>query len=292
MGIIDTFSDRNEEAAAGVIDQGFKQGERKSRRELRRGFKGLKRDYAAALDKLGKTAGQAGDAITAGRDSALAAYDPYVAATSGAAGLYSDAIGLGGAAGNARAVDAFQAGPGYQFQMDQGMQALQRLNASRGRLDSGNTMIDAMGFAGGLANQEYGNWLNRVGGQQELGANIAGSRAGIYSDAGTNLAGIRERLGTRQAAVKTGLGDVKYGYGEKLGDLAYATRLGRAGAKAGYLMGKDTSGLNVIGALGGVVHGGIGATGAGGGGASTGSQMVSSGRATEGESLGSRLLRT
>src|SRR5690606_37846406 len=116
--------------------------------------------------------------IEGGRDAALAAYDLDVEAPRGAAGLYSDAIRLNGAGGNTRAVDAFQVGPGYGFAMEQGLTALDRRAASRGMLASGNNSIDTINYAQGLANQEYGAWLDRLRGQQEFGANIAGNRAG------------------------------------------------------------------------------------------------------------------
>jgi hypothetical protein len=271
MGIIDTFSDRNERDAADELDQGYKKGYRGAKKDLGKGFRGLKKDYAAALNKINagedRAAGyltegrdQGNAALIAGRDAGLAEYEPY--ATAGAAGsaMYTDAIGLGGEGGNARAVDAFRAGPGYDFRISQGMEVLQRLNASKGRLDSGNTMIDAMRFAGGEADQEYGTWLDRLMGQQEMGVNVAGAKAGLYAGTGGaisgNYMGTGGALGgnamdaaTKGAAIKTGLGDVKMGYGEKLADLGYATRLGRAGVEAGYLAGKDQSGANAIGAI-------------------------------------------
>lgn len=249
MGLVDVFSDNNEKQAAGVVDKGYKRGFKDAKKALKGGFQGLQKSYAQGLDQISRGENRATRYITSGRDAALAELDPYATAAAPAAGLYSDAIGLNGGAGNDRAVAAFQTGPGYQFQMDQGMQALQRLNASRGRLDSGNTMIDAMGFAGGLANQEYGNWLDRLQGQQEFGAGIAGGRAGIYTGTGSELGSMAEGAGTRRAAIKTGLGDVRYGTGEKLADLSYATRLGRAGVQGAYLAGKDQSGMNGIGAV-------------------------------------------
>jgi hypothetical protein len=45
---------------------------------------------------------------------------------------------------------------GYQFNMDQGLQALQRTRAAQGMLNSGNTDTDTLSFASGLA----GNTLN------------------------------------------------------------------------------------------------------------------------------------
>lgn len=251
MGLLDLFTDANEKKAADVVDKGYRRGYKKAKKELGKGFRGLKKDYAKALNQIRKGEATATGAITTGRDAGLAEFDPYVKATSGAPQLYSDALGLGGAEGNARAVGAFQVSPGYDFAMDQGLTGIDRRAASRGMLGSGNTSIDTLNFAQGLANQEYGTWLDRLRGQQEFGAGIAGSRAGIHTGAGGQLADIATGAATKRAAIKTGLGDVKMGYGEKLADLGYATRLGRAGVQADYLAGKDQSGANTMGIVGG-----------------------------------------
>ncbi|WP_439602798.1 hypothetical protein [Devosia sp.] len=76
------------------------------------------------------------------------------------AGLYSDAMGLNGAEGIARAQDSFRAAPGYQFALDQGLDAVARKGSAMGRLDSGNTDLDLMRYATGYADQAWGNWMN------------------------------------------------------------------------------------------------------------------------------------
>ena len=86
--------------------------------------------------------------------------DKYGKATS----LGLDALGVNGADGNARATAAFQAGPGYQFTLDSGLDALNRRRAGAGMADSGNADVDAIKFGTGLADQTYGSWLDRLGG--------------------------------------------------------------------------------------------------------------------------------
>lgn len=249
MGLVDLFSDGNEEQAAGVVDKGYKKGYKSAKKELRKGFKGLKKDYAAALNQISTSADTARGDVTAGRDAGLATFQPY--AETGAAGstMYNNGLGLNGEAGNTAAVDTFRTSPGYDFRMDEGLTALDRRAASRGMLASGNNSIDTLTYAGGLADQEYGTWLDRLKGQQDMGVGVAGAQAGLYSGAGGQLADIATGAGTKNAAIKTGRGDVRMGYGEKLADLGYATRLGRAGVEAGYLAGKDQSGANAVGTI-------------------------------------------
>lgn len=106
------------------------------------------------------------------------------------ANTYADAMGLNGAAGAARAQDAFHTGPGYQFGLDQGLQALER-NASRyGRSDSGNTDLDLMKYATGYANQAYGDWMNNLSGYNNMygaGVDRSNSAAGLGLDFETGL---------------------------------------------------------------------------------------------------------
>lgn len=79
-------------------------------------------------------------------------------------GFYKDALGLNGEGGSTAALDRFQTGPGYEFQMNQGLDALDRRAAARGQLNSGNTNIDTLNYSQGLANQEWGGWLDRLQG--------------------------------------------------------------------------------------------------------------------------------
>lgn len=129
-------------------------------------------------------------------------YDPYTSAGTDALGMYQNALGLNGAQGNQTAQNAFKVGPGYQFAMDQGIQALDRSAAGRGMYGSGNNAMELTQFGQGLANQEYGNWLNSLAG---LG------NAGLTSAAGQTqrqgqLAGIDTGLGNAIGSIYSGLG--------------------------------------------------------------------------------------
>lgn len=113
-------------------------------------------------------------------NSAIGAYQPWVDAGTGALGTYQDALGLNGAEGNARATSAFQAGPGYDFAMQQGEQSALRGASAAGMLNSGNTLTALTGFGQGLANQEYGGWLDRLNGLSGQGMQGASGQAAGY----------------------------------------------------------------------------------------------------------------
>lgn len=112
--------------------------------------------------------------------------------------MFSNALGLNGAAGNEAARTAFQTGPGYQFALDQGLQALERGASSQGRLQSGQTGLDFINYATGLANQEYGNWMDRLANPGILQTGLAG-QTGALSD----LANLAVNTGDRRLNVSS-----------------------------------------------------------------------------------------
>lgn len=184
-------------------------------------------------------------------------YDPYTQATSGSAGMQANALGLGGAAGNQAATEAFQAGPGYQFALDQGLQALNRNAASRGMLASGNNSQDILRFSQGLANQEYGNWLNRLGDFSRLGLGAAQGQTGRQSD----LASLDTGYGNAQANIYSNTAN---NISDIMGRNQQQRQSGLGSAIAG--------GLNLAGTLGGAYFGGpFGASAGGAAGRSLGS---------------------
>ena len=151
-------------------------------------------------------------------DAAAGAYDPLKAIAAkygGGTNLYLDSLGVNGPGGNARATGAFQAGPGYQYAVDQSLDGVARKAAALGMGGpQGNTLAALSDRAGNMANQEYGNWQTRLGGliapefQATAGqtgalAGQAGAEAGkvpVYGNTANSIA----NLGTNTT---TGLND-------------------------------------------------------------------------------------
>jgi len=73
---------------------------------------------------------------------------------------------------------AFKASPDYQFSLQQGLQGLDRSAAARGSLYSGGHSADILGYAQGLASQNYGNYYNRLAGLAGMGQNAASNPSG------------------------------------------------------------------------------------------------------------------
>lgn len=107
-------------------------------------------------------------------------------------GLYMDSLGANGAEGNARATGAFQAGPGYQWAVDQSLDGINRSAAARGGSLGGNTLAALSDRAGNMANQEFGAWQDRLGGLISPELSATGGAATGQAGAYTNMANVRQ----------------------------------------------------------------------------------------------------
>ena len=135
---------------------------------------------------------------------------PYYGQNAAANTMVQNALGLNGAAGNQAATSAFQTDPGYQFQLNQTLDALQRQRAMSGMGASGNAGMDAMNYASGLSNQQYQQWLNNLNTSgtntgsmantlAQMGLSGTGTAAAGQSQGYTNLANLAQQYGLNTA---------------------------------------------------------------------------------------------
>jgi hypothetical protein len=103
----------------------------------------------------------------------------------------------GGAApsGYQSAFDNYRNSTGYNFRMNEGMDALNSKFAARGVLNSGAAAKSALSFAQGLASDEYGRYVGALSGQQQIGYGAGGALAGV----GTNFANTSSNINANTA---------------------------------------------------------------------------------------------
>lgn len=208
MGLLDLFSDKNEKKAADLTSQGYKNAQKETYGQIDTGVANANADYA----------------------SALGLYSPLSSTYNNGVTMYANALGLNGADGTSAAQSAYSASPGYQYALDQALQAVNRTASAQGQLGSGQTGLDTIKAAYGLANQDYGSWLDRLSGYNTLAGQAADSQANIYG----NMASTDYNAGTTKA-----------GYG-------WNAINGAAQAQAQYEAGKDQTGANIIGSALGI----------------------------------------
>ena len=142
-----------------------------------------------------------------------------------------------------------QLDPSMQFTMDEGLKALQRSAAGRGRLNSGGTLKDINTFAQGLASTNYGNAysrayqnslmnyqsgmenqgnrFNRLNSISQMGYNATANENAARENFGNQVANLDERTGY-------GIAESQLGLGRSLANL----NIDEGNIRAGQTMGK------------------------------------------------------
>src|SRR5262252_1385492 len=95
-------------------------------------------------------------------NTAVAGYQPYAQAGQLSLKDQQDLLGLNGQDAANAAMAKFQTSPGYQWQLQQGLRATDMGAAARGMLRSGATLKAEQAYGSGLADQEFGNYYNRL----------------------------------------------------------------------------------------------------------------------------------
>lgn len=170
--------------------------------------------------------------------------DPWRLVGQNALYMANEASGANGADGSARAVANFQASPGYQWQLGQGLQAIDRQAAARGGLMNGRAVKAAESFGQGLASSEFDKYYNRLFGLSQGGQAAATTQAGIdmTSAAGRSnaLLGVGQNVaaqGTANSAMNMGSAVNQASiYGNGVSGVAGA--LGNAGNNLLYAYGR------------------------------------------------------
>lgn len=129
-----------------------------------------------------------------------------------------------------QAYQGFQATPGYDFRVNQGVQAVDASAAARGGLNSGRTMQDLTSFGQGIASQEYGNYMNRLAGLADGGMAAAGGQAGAATNAAAGTSNALAGIGNARAAGAIGVGNAfQGGIQNALGAFQYQRGLNTGG---------------------------------------------------------------
>lgn len=184
---------------------------------------GMLKDYASPLGTAlsgyrdYKAVGDQEDDLKEAQDMALREFRPYKQAGLEANTRLRNELSSGGIGGDFN----FQQDPGYQYQLEQGEQALGRMQSSRGNRFSGRALKEALMHSQGLADQSYGQSYHRdqnrqqqlynmLAGQQAVGAGAAGR----FTDAYTNIGNI-SAAGTsaRNNSFNQTLSELLRGYG-------------------------------------------------------------------------------
>lgn len=244
MGIFDIFGTGDQKQAAQDQIAGINQGLAGLTSNINQGNNALTTNFSAGLQPFMQNYGQAQGGVNQLTNLLGITGSPSGTVGSGAGGaptgVPGGATGAGPGASVPGSIQAtLENTPGYQFQKQQGDDAINAAEAASGKNFSGNQLLDLSKFNQGLANTTYQQSVqNLMPFLQSSNTNAAGI-GGLYSGLGTNL----------NANFNT-LGNANYGAD---------TSIGNANANAD-LAGLNASG-NILGALGGIGKAALGSGG-------------------------------
>lgn len=134
----------------------------------------------------------------------LAGMRPY--AQQGGAGFntLSDLLGVNGQANANNAMANYRTAPGYQFQLDQGLGAIEGSAAARGGLNSGATLKALQGYGQNLADQDFQQYLKNLGGLGTMGMQAEGQMANYRNTVSQGVNQNYSQIGNAQASQNAG----------------------------------------------------------------------------------------
>lgn len=196
--------------------------------------------------------------LTQNYAAGLQPFQTNYAANNAGQQMLGNALGINGQGGRDAATQAFQAGPGYQWQLDQGSQNILRNQAATGQLNSGATNLDLLNYGQGQANQQWQNWINALqpyqgaantsaGGIGTLSAGLGNQLNASNMGQGNQSLGALQGLGTNLLNSYTGQGNMAYGANASMGNAQANADLANNNASAnlwnlgGKLLGAGTN---------------------------------------------------
>jgi hypothetical protein len=197
----------------------------------------------------------------------LSNYSPYLQGGAQASGLLSEMLGTPGKGLLTPWTQQFQAPtaaqaaqtPGYQFQLQQGENAVQNSAAAQGGLLSGGTLASMNQYAQGLASTNYQNTFNNaqtqyqdayntflnnqantygmLSGQAAQGLQAAGGAGNLISGIGGDIASLLGQKGAAQAGGTIGAanayGSILPGISNALGNYGMLSQMNGVGGMGG-----------------------------------------------------------
>jgi hypothetical protein len=148
---------------------------------------------AIAGNKAGAGGAQAQQLLSQQRNDLL----PYTQAGYPTLQAQGDLLGMNGQDAANAAMANFQTSPGYQWQLGQGLRAIDAGAASTGIARSGATIKAEEAYGSGLANQQFQQYYNNLMGISTLGENAAAGGASTANTAGL----LAQNAGNTQASI-------------------------------------------------------------------------------------------
>lgn len=200
------YSESNE-----MLDKGY--GD--ARGNLETGYEGATGALDGARGDINTGYGRAQQALRGGVGKAAAQYRPYQQTGNRANALYSNALGINGAANQQAFMRRYQGSdPFRDSNADFASNALMRQFNARGMSGSGVAAQAVARENLRRGSQDYENYLNRLAGLQQQGMGVAQNMASLYGNQGQQLAQLGYQSGQDLANIQGKRAAMDYGYGQ------------------------------------------------------------------------------
>ena len=123
---------------------------------------------------------------------------PFIGAAPGAVSQWQNLLGIG-QGGMGGALDALRQTPGYNFQLNEGLNSILSNATRTGGIGGGNTLKALMGYGQGLADTTYQQALGNIGQFAGITENAAAGLGNTGVSTGANIGNAFSNLGNAQA---------------------------------------------------------------------------------------------
>lgn len=159
---------------------------------------------------------------------------PYITGGQNAYGTLNQLLGVGSSGDPSQMQSALENLPGYQFTLNQGLKSTQNSAAARGLADSGAALKGAATYATGLANTNYGNYVNQLQNSANTGASAANALAGYGTQTAGNIGANTVGAGNASAAASNATGaGITNATNNSLGGYLYSLQNGLLNGNSG-----------------------------------------------------------
>ncbi len=212
---------------------------------------------ASAAMQSGSTGSAASSANKISQEAVAEAtkdYAPYTQAGTQGVTTYADLLGVNGPDAASAAMGKFVSSPGYGYQVQQGLKAVDAGAAANGLLRSGATLKAEQTLGSNLANQDFGNYLGRLNTLATNGLSATGNLTNIMSGQATQQQQTAVSQGANDASIygnaaKGVTGALGTAYQNGAFNNLFSSSTGSDGFRAG-VGGANSTGANTLQSLG------------------------------------------
>lgn len=203
-----------------TVDQTTRGSYNDARTSANRGMAGFNRDMGRARGAINQGVDRASQTVNQGLGQAQGTLQPYQQQGGHASALYGRHLGLEGQEAQRQAVQSFTADPFRQFNEDNATNAILRGFNARGMVDSGASRLASARASQETGTRDYNAFLDRLAGQQSMGANMATNAAGMQMDASGRIGGMQYGGGNTISSLYGQQAGQRYNHGMMQGQLA------------------------------------------------------------------------